>query len=747
MTVLYGDLDIVNLLKHINDEFFSKYEKEEVAFTDPLGDYWEGNIMNMYYYPAFDESSECEAIAYSFGGMKLNAYDEWNLKQVINSLISPGGKIYNLLATEFPSAIIDLYDTLGIDETNVVFLVKGIPANQFELFKELFDKALAETLNEGIDKDILEALIKKNKVNGILSPENSEYGIKFSDSILLEWSQEGNENAYLGYEYAFVDGEANLEGDYYNELLKAYYNSVKKSVCTLVVPEFGASEKQAIEEYERLKALKDNMSEEEIDNLINETKEYYEWLEKNDNNSLIVNIQAVDPRNAVFEHNDYKADSYFEDGVMYVSGEIDRSDLVKNKILLNASTIPFDMVDDLGIYALLLTNIPTKKHSVEELDELISKYLPELSISAKSLDKRDGEVYPYLVISYYTSKEDSKIAYDLLKEILTESDFSQYDTIRNLLAKRSAEMANSVYGNNFSFIYSLSKSMLYKRDAYNYEFNDIEKFLPYMRSISNMKDNELADIINRLEQISILLLNKNGCIMEAIGDEEGVALTEEIQKIFVEEFSDEINTEYDYGEYPINEKRNIAIVINETVSYVQQLNSLPEELSETGLNLVLGSVLEAEYIFPYIRYELGGYGSWADVLSDTAYLHAFCVPDIEKTCKAFSDGRNDYLNNISISQDELDGYILNKYQHYSKPKGDFISAESRADSIFLGYDYWQLLEEELEGIQNASPEKICEKAKDLATYFEEDTPVLVVLGSKSDIYKNADMFDHIIEGF
>lgn len=744
LTLLYGKLDVQPFLKHINEEYFDKYEAVEIDYPSIDGDYWEGSVVNMVEVPVSSESSAQPSAKISFGSDKLSDYDELNLKMIMDTMLKKGSPFYDYIYGRFPNIDISIETELGsCDCSSIMLDIYGFEAKDFSLLKRTIDEAISYQAAKGLNHEVLRSNVEEVYLVSMLN-ENGNFAIDYSNSILYGWAVSGDANAYLGREQAIMDLTKNLEGSYFDDLFNRYFLNIYKSVATIAIPKYGQLEINDQAMTDELEAMKNSMSDEEVEALVNSTQEFNKWVEANSDIYMLDKVKTVSCKDLPIEVKEYKRSVATEDGIKYVSSKVDNNEVIKTELYFDSSAVPYENLHAMNLFAELLGEIPTSKHSVEEIKQLIKMYLPNLSVRVTCFDQRDDMIHPYFVISFYTTEDELDDSYALLQELLYEQDYSNQDIIKEYAYVKAANIANVLSKDPDAALEAIAFSMLDRPDAYHEYTTGMMGYMQYLREVYKMSSEELAAVITDIDSMGELIFNKNRSTVISIGNDENNALNILKAKEFTKLFSDEEYASADYNAYFPFEKKNMAIVGNVPSAYVIEACKIPEDVTDkTKLELV-AKIAEGGYIFPVTRYNMGIYSAWCNAYSRTMDIQAYNSPVI-KECFDVYAGVDDYLKDTDFTEEGIEGFKLKRFSSYAATSGDYSEASRQAVCELTGIDYAKDRADKLATIKDFTVDDI----KDYVGVYERfgEDSVKLAIGSKQEIERASEYFDIVTTDF
>lgn len=149
-----------------------------------------------------------------------------------------------------------------------------------------------------------------------------------------------------------------------------------------------------------------------------------------------------------------------------------------------------------------------------------------------------------------------------------------------------------------------------------------------------------------------------------------------------------------------------------------------------------------KYLKPAIRYQGGAYDSGIDFYIPAGYftLWSTADPEVRSTLELFSNTGKALLD-ISLTQQDLDGYILSAYAQALPPAGTLNNRMRYMRRAMAGIDTEQI-NLMIADIKNARLEHQYEASQIIHDLLEQGP--IVTVGNERAIQKSAGCFDEII---
>ena len=645
-----------------------------------------------------------------------------------------------LPAVEGSIAYFGLGDT---PEFALLFEADNTNAEDRAVFKEICDEAINAMLTGEIDTEILDYLVKSNIYAKITSNDDASLSFNYAlNDLSLIWaSSEGDAKAYQVLDRY----EANVEENVTPEALKAFtekwLRSIETSILLTDVPVPGLAEEKAAEEAQRLADMKARMTPEEIQALVDETKDFHAWSERNAamdtgiDAVMVVGVADLPEDIRTAEVKDIE-----EDGLRIVTSGLD-TPLVMTNLYFNADGIPADLLEDYAVYASFIGSLSTETYDRTELDKKTASVLFTSSFSAGSIQFDEGGFRPVYNVSFSCLDEDLERAFEMVKDMLFTTDFSDYDYIRNQAAQLVAQLPliGTVSGQDIAW--NEMKVVLNPDRQYDEALNG-DSFYKTLQKIASASDAEMDAMVERFAQIQEYLLNRNGLILTVVGNEGAIQKAAALTKDLMKDLNTDEHTPADRdGIYQVKGQR-IAFPINGTVHY-NFAGVNPKTLGfEYNAQLdAFASMIQDRFLFPELRFNRGAYGAYMVIGKQVAALYTYRDPNLSESYDYFSQTA-DLVRNTEFTQDELDGYIISAYSGYAMPEGPLTLAETAVKAALTHQDVFGELAQGMKDLKAFTVADLPKYYPILDAIAAEDS-LKVTAGPKSSIEASGDFFDAV----
>lgn len=627
---LDGTLDINEVTKFINDEYFSQYEKEEMDFSIPNQVEREAQHHTVQYELSKDESKEHRTqIALA---RIVSSYDQ-PLKNLAWGLLST--ILVSSNESELKKAIIeqdlgedvelDIYD--GIQQPWIVMCVRNTDAEKYDEVMQAIKKCAEGLIENGLDHDAILATL--NQLELKYREKHEPAGVMFAQRALETWLYDGDITQGFSLNPVFKELRKKVDEGYFEELLKEFFLSDHLSTV-VAVPSYTLSQERVEKEEAKLKEAKDSWKE-DVSKYIALNQTLDNWQATADTEEQLATLPKLTKEDISKDPIVYPYEVIRKYGVDVVLHPAEDSGITYLNFYFNLAGITVDHLPSLGFLASLFTNLPTKNKTVEQIQSAIRKDLGGLSffLDAYSPTGVHDSCIPLLGISASCLKENTEKAIDLMLEIAKETVFDP-EKILPLLKQDNESFRQGLLANGQSIAMRRCAAHNSAEGVFREYVGGYESGI-YEKNLEKNFEKEIDTFIQECELYQEVLFSKARCTASITGED---------QLSFVEKFVDglyNVDAQPAKMHYPLLKDKKEFIQITGGVSY----SAINQNIEETGgkyspkLN-VLSHLLTYDYLWNEVRVKGGAYGTgFAVNQNGNIGAYSYRDPDVTNAINAY----------------------------------------------------------------------------------------------------------------
>ena len=744
---LAGDVDLPRFLELLDNDFLSKYEYAEIPIEDT-------NYVPLepgYYEQTFDfpveKGTPTEKAARIFYGMpfRISDFNETEILFYAASYMNDESSPLQRLKNErLPEAEIAMSVSLEPEgKSALVFTGSGIDGSEKDIFRQLCDDALSRLLEEGVNEEVLHGMLVRERFSDLMGLDSSSVYFDAAQYMADLWGLFDDRDAWkMDNEFEKHLTELVTAGNL-NAAVRKYWTDPDTAVMAVTVPAPGLREEKDAALRAKLDEMKASMTPEEVDALVEQTKDYLAYVEESNAIRMPDELNALTVETLPEEISYKPASETTVGGIRLITSEVD-SPLIRVSVRTDTSAIPFEDLFDFAEYTWLLENVGTEKYTREELPAKIAAVSVGMNMLNNFIGKEDTrEIDSYFLANWYALPETLEDSFALVEEILYHTDFSDYDYIRADAASNYAQNRMYMNYNSTAFGSMAVSSNFEPVEKLNYYLNT-EAQMDYWDKLSKYTDEEMDALVKKFEGFRGIMLNKTNTVLTVMGNSENILRSAALGYKLISGFDDTVRESVDYaariGDLPLH----TAVITGGNVVFnfaAADLEAAGYEKYDGGLR-VITHIIDDKLLYPELRVKNSAYGGYSGLFGDYTFgCYSYRDPKVAETFAVY-ETVGDFLREAEISEAELEGYITSVYGDLTRPIGPLSAALKGISDLVTGVNSYDKTMKMIRDIKAFRPEDIAKYAP-LGDAIVSDSAARVTTGMGSMIEANAELYDYI----
>ena len=740
---LYGDMNIEEQLAFLNDEYLSHFDAiavhTEVALQAP---FTEGKVVSYPYSVGSEEPTDNRTL-HSFAYVLPDVTPEHSLAfEVLTHalLTSPAAPLKQALVKAGIGSDVSGYYLDSIRQPMWTVQATGSNLDKQADLQRIVESTLQDLCDKGLDKELLEASL--NSIEFALRESDfggRPIGLAYIIRMMDNWLYDNDPLELLHYEEALTNIRNGLAGTYFEDLIRHSILNNNHKVLVSIYPERGLQERKDAEVKEHLAAVKANMTTEEIDAIVEQTKRLKIRQETPDSEEALAsiplleladlnpNMEAVERRESKIGNTTVHFVPTFTKGINYVGLYFKLNCLTEEELFYA------DILSD------ILGRVDTSERGYEALAKDINMNLGGLSsdITAISKDGKRDEFTPLMIVRAKALHTKLPDLCRLINEVVQKADYSDDSRLTELVQESKAIWDNEAFRRGNSIV---SQRVMAQVSAVG-KFRDNGN-LGYYQKISELASNPAALPLlpEKLAEVARKIFRANNVDIMFVGEEGELEAFKNLMKPLVETWD---TTELSNDVLQITRlSGNDGIVTAGKVQYVAQGgNFIDHGFKHVGPMSVLETILRYEYLWIRIRVQGGAYGAFANFYDDGNMI--FCSyrdPNLLETLDVYKE-LPQYLRDFTLTDREMRKYIIGTMSSLDLPMTPALRGPRTMGMYFSGAK----LEDKVEFRKQVI---VC-KPDDIVALADVVEPVLndnhiCTMGNEQKIKDAGNVFDNIV---
>ncbi len=745
---LYGNADLNEELKFINDNYLDSYDYLEVDSSIDAGNPITSQQFAEFSYPINPSESD-ENRSYIALGTKVTTPE--NIKEniafsiITNILFNSDASILkkNIMKSGIANDLTGYYDDNAFF-TSMITFISGSDPSKKDKFLDIYYSTLEELVKNKLDKDLVKAEINHVEFKLKEKTANAQRGISYMFSVLNSMLYGIDTVGALKIRniLAEIKKEA-LEDDLFERLIEKYLLNKDHSAIVTLVPDKKLNAVKLEKERKRVEDYKNSLTEEQINELVEFTTKFkidQETPVSDEDMQKVPKLSLSDiERKSIFRLPEVSEIS----GVKILTNEHYTNDIIYLSLGMKIDSIPVELLPYMNIFTDLLKEIGTKNKDYETLTKEIAANFGGFNCVFNNITSVDDpdKFTPMMWAEIKTLKEYFPKVKDILIDIIQNISFEDKERIEEIIKSRLHHRDTSLKSEGLQYALHRIGANLNKQGKYLEHVKGLTAYFKY-KEVNDNFDSLFVELINKMKLIKDLMFRKDNLIINITSDKEGIEIVkneaEDILNVFNSEPVEKISIRFD------NFKPNEAFLTSSDVVFASEgAQFLDENFQYTGKVEVLKNYLDADYLFNMIRIQGGAYGALVTLnsISGIMTMSSYRDPNVKKTYEAYEE-ISEHISKFQIDNDTFDSIKIGAYSAFDplqSPNGKGIKARND----YLSGEKKERVENIIDEILETTQQDIRDQAPQLKKF--NDKAIKSIIGSSELIKKDADLFSELIE--
>jgi Zn-dependent M16 (insulinase) family peptidase len=746
---LYGDGNLAEYLKFIDDEYLSKFDKTEInSGIDIQAPFTQRREIVEAYPISADENlqdkthmSQNYVVGRSEDAEMVLAFTMLNYI-LLGTPAAPLKKA--LIEAGIAKDVFGSFNNSIIQPTFSI-VIKNSNKESKESFSKIIEDTLAGLVKEGIDKKIIEAAInihefKLREADFGQKPKGLVYNIQCMDS----WLYDKKPWLHLEYEENLDNIRPALETNYFEALIEKHILNNPHSSLIILEPERGLANKRQQEQERILREYKEQLSKEEIEQLVETNQKLDRHQSRTETEEGLSSIPLLNIEDIKKEAEHIQLNETTVGGVKVLHHPTFTNEIAYINLLFDTTSVPQHLIPYIVLLTSLLGKINTKNHTYDELSNLIDINTGGIYSKTEtfSLRHKNDEFLPKFAVRSSVLIKNLAQLFDLLEELVNNTEFSDINRIKEIIEESQSRLEMTIFDRGHVIAGTRVNSYFSSIGRYIEETNGISYYM-FISNLVGQFEEKREDILENLKKVSELIFNKNNILISVTCEDKDFKHIKEKIGLFVKTLPDNEpeRQNYSFDFAPKNE----GLLTSSKVQYVAKGNNFKRLGYEySGHMQVLGTIIGLDYLWNRVRIAGGAYGSMVRFSKNGNFLFSsYRDPNLSETLQVYNDIHN-YVENFDANEREMRKYIIGTISNMDTPLTPSMKGDKAVGQYISGTTLEELQEERTQ-VLSTTPEDIRKYSKLLKEAMQEN--YLCVLGNEDKIQHNKDQFGGLVRVF
>ena len=746
---LYGDGNLDKMLEFINDNYLVNYNKKEIDSHIKLQKPYSNikDVISSYSLAEDDDETEKTYHAFNFVTGKSTDEELYIALDIIEYILleAEGAPLKKaILDAGIGKDVFGMVDK-GILQPYLSIIVKNSEVNKKEEFKKVVFDTLSNLVKNGIDKELIEGCIntfefRLREADTGTDPKGLIYYLNAMDS----WLYGGDPLMHIKYEKTLQKIKESLTTNYFEELIDKYIlNNTHASLLTLK-PEKGLAHREEIELQEKLANYKASLTENEVEELVKETKDLLLRQNTPDSQEALETIPMLSLSDIDKNVEDLPVQEINHDGIQILHHNTFTSNIAYLNFMFYAKCVEEEDIPYFSLLGSLLGKVDTKNYSYKDLAKKILMDTGDLYFKndVYSNDKDINKYYPFLEARIKVMDDKVSNSLDIVSEVIENSLYEDKNRIREIIREIISRIEMSFIDRGHQVAISRLISYFSPISYYSDKINGYN-YYRFLKEIESNFDNCIDEVKSKLYKIQNMIFNKANLTVTITGeDKELNILKSNLNKIVPILSTDQLqNKEYSF----VEERKNEGLLTPSNVQFVAKgYNFRKLGYNYSGNMLVLQTILGYDYLWNKVRVQGGAYGGFANLArSGNMAFASYRDPNLKETLNIY-DKAYEFVENVKISNRDMTKYIIGTISNLDMPLTPFMKGEKAINMYIRGITKEDRQKERNEVLSTTNSD-INSYSKLIEDVMKEN--YIAVVGNDKKIKDNKDLFNNLVNVF
>ncbi len=742
---LYGDMDMSEKLRWLDEEYLSHYEERPVDSRIPEQKAFARPVERELHYSVTEGESEEEATYLSVNTVVGTDLDPklYVAFQILEYTLldAPGAPLKQaLIDAGIGKDVLGGYES-GILQPYFSVIAKDAEKEQKGEFLAVVKGTLRRLADQGINRKSLLAGMnfyefKYREADYGSAPKGLMYGLQSLDS----WLYDGDPMMHLQYQETFDYLKKAVQEGYFEQLIKDYLLDNPFEAVLVVSPEKNLTAKEDEKLAKRLAEYMASLTSEQIAGLIGDTEALKAYQETPSTPEVLAKIPLLGREDIGRQAEKFYWTEKTEDGIKVLHHNFFTAGIGYLKVLFMTDTVPQEDLYYVGLLKSVLGSVDTEHYTYSDLTSEIHLNSGGVDFSVSSFgDLRDMDKFTgAFVASVRVLYDRLDFGFGILEEILGHSVFTDGKRLGEVIQETRSRARMKLENAGHSTAVSRATSYFSATSWYN-EMTGGTSYYHFLERIAKNYETEKEAVIAKLQEVCRKLFTRSNMLVNYTADEKGYAYLPQSLKLLASKLPEGGGERYPFTHPAVN--RNEGLKTSAQVDYVARCGNFRRSGYEyTGALKILQVILSYDYLWLNIRVKGGAYGCMSGFgRSGEGYLVSYRDPNLKETNEVF-EGIPAYLEQFDPDERDMTKYVIGTISNLDTPLTPSIKG-SRGLSAYLSGVTEEMQQEERDQVLNATREDIRALADLVRAVLA--TGSFCVVGNEEKIEANRAMFGEV----
>lgn len=740
--LLYGDADLDKELEFLNKEYFSDYEKSDKKLEIPLQEPFEEKktAEKTYSVPEGADTRDKTFLSYYFVAGRNTDQDLTMALDILSEALVNHESAPLRIALQEAGIGKDINSWVDDSKQNILSInVQNANPEDKEKFEEVIFNTLDKVAKEGFDEKTVEGIV--NRMEFRLREGNySQKGLMYLFSLKNSMIFADDIFSGLEFEKPLAAVKEGIKNGMLQDIVQEHMINNSHALLMVFKPEPGLEKETAEKTRQKLADYKESLSDEELQQLVEETKALKEHQQKEDSPEAVTTIPMLSLSDISRDVQWYEAAEKNIDDVPVLHYDDFTNNIIYTNLFFDLRTLPKELIPYANLLSELLGKMNTENYDFGALDNALNIHTGgfNTNVSRYLENNSDDRMVPKFRIMAKATLDKTDKLFELIDEILNHSKFDDVDRLKEVLVRHQSQVESQAKNNGVGIAMTRLVSYFSNLGMFA-ELTGGLTYYDFVTDLTSNFDSKNEEIVSNLKKVASLLFNKQNMVGGITCSEENYA---SFQQTFGNFISEMPNQETTLNEWAFDfESGNDGLMSSSLVQYVVKGNNYKDLGYEwDGKMQVLNQILSRDYLQNRIRVMGGAYGGWARISpSGNMYFASYRDPNLTETLENYN-AADEFLSEFDADSTEMTRFIIGTISNI-----DFPTTASQRGAIAMSNYFSKKTKEEMQQERNAILNTTAEDIRSYSSLISDvmNLNTICVYGNDQKIKDNKELFDNI----
>ncbi len=539
--------------------------------------------------------------------------------------------------------------------------LKGMRPQDGPKVEALIHKTLEELASQGIDPDTVAASL--NTIEFRLRESNSGYfprGLTYMLRALTTWLYDGDPFAPLAFEAPLTAIKARLESDgaYFEGLVREHLLDNSHRTVVVMQPEPGLRQRKEATEKQRLTDIQGAKSADELQAIVENTQRLKQIQETPDSPEALATIPSLALEDLDKQIKLIPLTLSVMDGVQVLYHDLFTNGILYLDLGFNLHSLPQELLPYVPLFGSALFEIGTESQDYVRLSQRIGRYTGGIHPSPYvSMTEGRETSAAWLFLRGKATVERVGELLDILRDVLLTVRLDNQERFRQMVLETKAEREAALVPGGHIAVNTRLRALFDEAGWVNEQLGGVS-YLFFLRQLAQAVDQDWPAVLEDLERLRDILVNKNGMIVNVTLDEANWSNFQPQLAAFLETLPAHTLSSHEWRPGPGASFEGLAIPAQ--VNYVGKGENLYRlGYQPHGSINVINKYLQTTWLWERVRVQGGAYGGFSvfDRRSGIFTYISYRDPNLLATLDNY-DCTAEFLRELDLSQEELTKSII-----------------------------------------------------------------------------------------